>query len=109
MSLVELGKLKDAKRSIDIGDYDKARVYIEQTFSEIGPSRQSLYLKIELEEALHNHKEVIKTCDLLLMFDPLNRKCHESKLKALKALGNFEYISSYLEKSMKLFPAMIPE
>jgi hypothetical protein len=57
-----------------------------------------------LEDKLQLNEQAIKHCDVLLFYDPMNKEAHQAKLKLLKRLRNYQYISEYLIESNKVCP-----
>ena len=54
-----------------------------------GYSKQKLLLLIKLQDKLSMTPETLKSCDLLLFYDPMSKEAHQTKLKLLKRQRKF--------------------
>lgn len=78
---------------------------IEAQICKSGFTIETLEEKIEILDKMGENEKALKNCEILLHFDPLNKKCHQRKLKLLKRLRKFKYISDYLNHSINFFPS----
>lgn len=84
--------------------YERELSQVEAKIDKNGFSIETLQNKIDILENLNRNEQALKNCEILLHFDPLNKKCHQTKLKLLKRLRKFKYISKYLNHSIDFFP-----
>jgi tetratricopeptide (TPR) repeat protein len=84
--------------------YQEAEEALNKYQAKHGISTETLLLKAEILESQNKNEESLKLCELIFHFDPLNKEAHQLKLKLLKRLRQFQYITKYLNQSREMFP-----
>lgn len=101
---VKINYIQKAESLFQLEQFEEALKFVEEGLTKESYNIKILMLKARLLDKMGDKEGALQICDLLLLFDPLNKPCHELKLRLLKRLRRFEYISKYLMKTMKLFP-----
>ena len=96
--------IKEIEDTFNKSQYKASYELINTFLRENSPYLKVLIYKYRIEEKLEKFEDALITCNLVLFIQPNNLECHQSKLKILKNLQKFNYLSDCLVATMTLFP-----
>ncbi|EAR83427.1 hypothetical protein TTHERM_00939160 (macronuclear) [Tetrahymena thermophila SB210] len=87
-------------------DYKKVYELATKIFKENTTNMEILRYKMKSEEELGKIEDALRTANMMLMIQPFNMECHQTKIRLLKKLQKFNELSDSLVATKILFPQL---